>query len=265
MMGLAAVIFGARVARLAPARCRAAAASRSLVGRRRRRAERGADRAAAAAAADRHARARSRCFAASPKGSRRRRSTTPAFRRRFLALGQGYLRGVIPAQLPIFVAVAARLCRAAASIGRSAARCTRSGSAPPARAMPASRSRNGSALVYVLSGVMASLAGDHLRRASRAGASRTRAPATSSTRSPRSCSAARRCSAAAARSGGTLLGLFALSVLKNGLQLAALPSELTGVLTGVLLDRDDCASIGSARRRAAARRADRRIEGGDST
>src|SRR6185437_1369515 len=34
---------------------------------------------------------------------------------------------------------------------------------------------------------------------------------------------------------GTLLGLFFLSVLQNGLHLAALPSELTGVLTGVLL------------------------------
>ena len=35
--------------------------------------------------------------------------------------------------------------------------------------------------------------------------------------------------------GGTLLGLFFLTVLQNGLHLAALPSELTGVLTGVLL------------------------------
>ena len=34
---------------------------------------------------------------------------------------------------------------------------------------------------------------------------------------------------------GTLLGLLSLSVLRNGVQLAALPSELTGVLTGVLL------------------------------
>ncbi len=34
---------------------------------------------------------------------------------------------------------------------------------------------------------------------------------------------------------GTLFGLFAISVLQNGLQLAALPSELTGVLTGALL------------------------------
>jgi rhamnose transport system substrate-binding protein/rhamnose transport system permease protein len=34
---------------------------------------------------------------------------------------------------------------------------------------------------------------------------------------------------------GTVLGLAALSVLRNGLHLAALPSELTGVLTGTLL------------------------------
>jgi rhamnose transport system substrate-binding protein len=34
---------------------------------------------------------------------------------------------------------------------------------------------------------------------------------------------------------GTLFGLFFLSVLQNGLHLAALPSELTGVLTGTLL------------------------------
>jgi rhamnose transport system permease protein len=35
--------------------------------------------------------------------------------------------------------------------------------------------------------------------------------------------------------GGTILGLFLLAVLKNGLQLAALPTEFTGVLTGTLL------------------------------
>jgi rhamnose transport system permease protein len=34
---------------------------------------------------------------------------------------------------------------------------------------------------------------------------------------------------------GTLLGLSSISVLQNGLHLAALPSELTGVLTGTLL------------------------------
>src|SRR5207237_1448091 len=34
---------------------------------------------------------------------------------------------------------------------------------------------------------------------------------------------------------GTLFGLFAISVLQNGLHLAVLPSELTGVLTGAQL------------------------------
>jgi rhamnose transport system permease protein len=34
---------------------------------------------------------------------------------------------------------------------------------------------------------------------------------------------------------GTVLGLFSISVLQNGLRIAALPSELTGVLTGTLL------------------------------
>src|SRR5207253_10505143 len=35
--------------------------------------------------------------------------------------------------------------------------------------------------------------------------------------------------------GGTVLGLFAIAVLQNGLRMAALPSELAGILTGVLL------------------------------
>src|SRR5439155_19087294 len=34
---------------------------------------------------------------------------------------------------------------------------------------------------------------------------------------------------------GTLLGLFAIVVLQNGLRLSALPAELTGVLIGILL------------------------------
>ena len=38
-----------------------------------------------------------------------------------------------------------------------------------------------------------------------------------------------------ARSGGTMLGLLAMVVLQNGLRLAALPAELAGILTGVLL------------------------------
>jgi rhamnose transport system permease protein len=34
---------------------------------------------------------------------------------------------------------------------------------------------------------------------------------------------------------GTLLGLVAVAVLQNGLRLADLPSELAGILVGVLL------------------------------
>ena len=51
---------------------------------------------------------------------------------------------------------------------------------------------------------------------------------------------------------GTLLGLFSLSVLQNGLHLAALPSELTGVLTGVLLSRRLRSIATPARRERAA-------------
>src|SRR5205814_10144200 len=35
--------------------------------------------------------------------------------------------------------------------------------------------------------------------------------------------------------GGTVLGLFAIAVLQNGLRMALLPAELAGILTGVLL------------------------------
>ena len=38
---------------------------------------------------------------------------------------------------------------------------------------------------------------------------------------------------------GTVLGLFASSLLQNGLRLAGLPAELAGILTGVLLRGDD--------------------------
>jgi rhamnose transport system substrate-binding protein len=44
---------------------------------------------------------------------------------------------------------------------------------------------------------------------------------------------------------GTLFGLFSISVLQNGLRLAALPSEMTGVLTGVVLIAS--IALGSAR------------------
>jgi rhamnose transport system permease protein len=57
-----------------------------------------------------------------------------------------------------------------------------------------------------------------------------------------------------------VFGLFALSVLQNGLHLAALPSELTGVLTGVLL----IATIGLDRWRTVSRSSAKLIEEPDS-
>ena len=56
---------------------------------------------------------------------------------------------------------------------------------------------------------------------------------------------------------GTLMGLFFLTVLQNGLHLAALPSELTGVLTGALL----VLIIGFERLRAAGPSAPAEVEG----
>ena len=53
---------------------------------------------------------------------------------------------------------------------------------------------------------------------------------------------------------GTLLGLFSLSVLRNGLRLAALPSELAGVLTGILLLATIAIDVYSRRARAPADR-----------
>ena len=51
---------------------------------------------------------------------------------------------------------------------------------------------------------------------------------------------------------GTLLGLFSLAVLRNGLRLAALPSELAGVLTGILLLATIAIDVYSRRARGAA-------------
>ena len=52
---------------------------------------------------------------------------------------------------------------------------------------------------------------------------------------------------------GTLLGLFAIAVLQNGLRLADLPAELAGVLTGTLAPaRDRTRSTARAARRRAA-------------
>jgi rhamnose transport system permease protein len=168
------------------------------------------------------------------------------FPSRFLALGQGYLWGVIPAQLPIFLIVLAAYAvmlhrsvigRALYAIGFSQAGARYAG-------IPVQR-RIG--LVYFLSGLMSSLAAiiyvAHLGQArSDAGSGYELDAITAVVLGGTSVFGGR------GTLLGTVLGLFSLSVLRNGLRLAALPSELAGVLTGTLL----LATIAIDRLRAAA-------------
>ncbi len=155
------------------------------------------------------------------------------FPRSFLQLGQGYLGGVIPVQLPLFLAVLAGYAvlqhrsvvgRTLHAIGFSPGGARYAGVNVPRRV----------ALVYLLSGMVASLAAvvyvAHLGQAkSDAGTGYELAAITAVVLGGTSVFGGR------GSIGGTLLGLFSISVLQNGLRLAALPSELTGVLTGVVL------------------------------
>ena len=151
----------------------------------------------------------------------------------FLFLGQGYLWGVIPAQLPIFVVIFAGyfvlvhrsvVGRALYAIGFTASGARYAG-------IPVRR-RVG--LVYVLAGVVSSIAAiifvAHLGQ--------TRADTGTGYELYAITAVVLGGTSVFGGRGtlwGTLLGLLALSVLQNGVQLAALPSELTGVLTGALL------------------------------
>jgi rhamnose transport system permease protein len=152
---------------------------------------------------------------------------------RFLALGQGYIGGVLPAQLPIFLLVLAAyvvllhrsvIGRAWYAIGFSAGGARFAG-------IPVA---NRIGLVYLLSGIVSSVAAviyvAHLGQArSDAGNGYELDAITAVVLGGTSVFGGR------GTLGGTVLGLAVLSVLKNGLQLAALPTELTGILTGVLL------------------------------
>jgi rhamnose transport system permease protein len=151
----------------------------------------------------------------------------------FLFLGQGYLWGVIPTQLPLFLLVLAAYAvllhrsvigRALYAIGFTAAGARYAG-------IPVQRRI---ALIYLLSGVASSLAAivyvAHLGQArSDAGTGYELDAITAVVLGGTSVFGGR------GTLWGTLLGLFSISVLRNGLQLAALPSELAGVMTGTLL------------------------------
>jgi rhamnose transport system permease protein len=152
---------------------------------------------------------------------------------RFLAVGQGYAWGVIPMQLVIFVAAFAAylvllhrsvIGRALYAIGFTGAGARYAGIRVERRV----------GLVYFLSGAMASLAAvvyvAHLGQArSDAGSGYELDAITAVVLGGTSVFGGR------GTLWGTLFGLLAITILQNGLHLAALPTELVGVLTGVLL------------------------------
>ena len=151
----------------------------------------------------------------------------------FLFLGQGYLLGGIPAQVPIFVAVAAAfwLLLHRMTVGRGLVAI---GFSPEGRRYAGLPVERLVALAYILSGLVASLAAviyvAHLGQAKAdAGTGYELAAITAVVLGGTSIFGGR------GSIPGTLLGLLAIAVLQNGLRLADLPAELAGVLTGTLL------------------------------
>jgi rhamnose transport system substrate-binding protein len=150
----------------------------------------------------------------------------------FLAIGQGYV-GPIPSQLPILVAgsIAFYLLLHRSIIGRALSAIGFSPEGARYAGLPVQRRI---ALPYVLSGLMASLAA--IIYASRVG----QAKADAGSEYELQAIAAVVLGGTSIFGGyativGTLLGLCAIEVLKNGLILSDLPPQLAGVSTSVLL------------------------------
>ena len=151
----------------------------------------------------------------------------------FLAFGQGYAAGVVPWQVPLFAAIFAGYVlllhrmpagRAYYAIGFGAAGARYAGIDVRRRLW----------WLYVLTGVVASVAAivyvSHLGQArSDAGNGYELDAIAAVVLGGTSVFGGR------GSLWGTLLGLAAISVLRNGFELAALPSELAGVMTGGLL------------------------------
>jgi rhamnose transport system permease protein len=151
----------------------------------------------------------------------------------FLFLGQGYIGGVIPAQLFILIAAIA-VCwwwLHRTSFGRSLYAIGHSAEGARYAGIPVAR-RLG--IVYVLSGLASALAAiiyvAHLGQAkSDAGTGYELMAITAVVLGGASIFGGR------GTVLGTVLGLFAIVILQNGLRLSAQPAELAGILTGVLL------------------------------
>ncbi len=154
------------------------------------------------------------------------------FPKSFLFLGQGYVFGV-PAQLPVLViaVVGYTVLLHRSVIGRGLYAIGFAGEGARYAGISVAR-RIG--LAYFLSGVAASVAAiiyvAHLGQAkSDAGTGYELDAITAVVLGGASVAGGR------GTILGTVLGLFSISILQNGLHLAALPSELTGILTGVVL------------------------------
>ncbi len=170
------------------------------------------------------------------------------FPKSFLFLGQGYFWGLVPVQLavflPVLVAYAILLHRSVIGRGLYAIGFTAAGARYAG--IPVSLRIS---LVYVLSGLVASVAAvvyvAHLGQAkSDVGTGYELDAITAVVLGGTSVFGGR------GTVWGTVFGLLSLTVLQNGLHLAALPSELTGVLTGTLL----VLTIGLDRMRVSRRR-----------
>lgn len=151
----------------------------------------------------------------------------------FLFFGQGYWLGFLPPQMLVLIAAAAFyfLLLHRTVIGRSLHAIGFSAEGARFAGIPVARRI---ALAYVLSGLAASLAAviyvAHLGQAkSDAGTGYELMAITAVVLGGTSIFGGR------GTIWGTLLGLFAIVILQNGLRLAALPTELAGILTGALL------------------------------
>jgi ribose/xylose/arabinose/galactoside ABC-type transport system permease subunit len=151
----------------------------------------------------------------------------------FLAFGQGYYGGVVPAQVPIFLAMAVVMWLLVhrTTFGRSFRAI---GFAPEGARYAGLPVERRVALAYILSGLVAALAA--MIYVARVG----QAKADAGTGYELLAITAVVLGGTSIFGGigtihGTLLGVAALVVLKNGLQLSDQPSELAGILTGALL------------------------------
>ncbi len=159
--------------------------------------------------------------------------TYTGFPEPFLFLGQGYVGGVVPVQIPIVAAsaVAFFLLLHKSTLGRAIQAIGFSSDAALYAGVPVGR-RLG--LVYVLSSLTAGAAAVlYVARVGQAkadvGTSYELMAITAVVLGGTSIFGGR------GTIHGTLLGVFAIAVLQNGLRLADLPVELAGILAGALL------------------------------